>query len=112
MKTDRLHLLLLLAAVMLSQHNLSAQVTMDKFMGVNIHRTDPISQMTCAGIVREYHFWEADEKAGTAYGYNQYEWNPAAQGKALILSFDDFYDALAAVGLEILVTTRSSIPQL
>ncbi len=73
-------------------------------MGINLRRADPIDFATCVGSVREYHNWDVDEIADFPYPVNRYEWDPANSGESGITSYDNFYQELNDLNLEVCAT--------
>lgn len=91
-----LELLLLASVCMDAQIRDTQQFPMEQFMGVNIHREDPIERLKCVGFVREYHDWAVDEGnfyqtsslSSRPYPANRYSWNLQ---QSTSTKFDDFY---------------------
>jgi hypothetical protein len=91
-----LTLLLIVSNSMDAQIRDTQQFPMEQFMGVNIHREDPIERLKCVGFVREYHDWAVDEGnfyqasslSSRPYPANKYSWNLQ---QSTSTKFDDFY---------------------
>ncbi len=78
---------------------LTAQITVDRFMGVNTLREDPVDKMKAVGFIREYHSWYLNEgnpslvqtDYSPSYPNAIYRWNTAYQDLTYT-RFDEFYD--------------------
>ena len=97
-----------------------AQSTIRAFTGINMQLGNPIHRMKVAGFVREYHSWVYDEgypslsgiwePASPGYPNNKYRWNPSYQTQSLGLRFDDFYQDINALGVEVQTALIQSPP--
>lgn len=91
------------------------QLTVDKGIGVNIKREDPLWRLTPVSIVREYHEWVLDEGI-PAYGSNskyphlKFKWNNSWHNQTAI-KFDEFYEEIASLrGLDLCVDLMQAAP--
>lgn len=99
---------LFLFLIFCSYQSAITQITMDRFIGVNMLRDTPIERMKAFGFVREYHEWALDEgypalngleeDASPAYPNNLYKWNPSYQSQNAT-QFDEFYDQITNEGI-------------
>ncbi|MFK7932106.1 MAG: hypothetical protein AB8G22_01270, partial [Saprospiraceae bacterium] len=102
-------------------HPLTAQITMDRFIGVNMLRETPIERMQAFGFVREYHEWSLDEgypalngldeDASPTYPNNLYKWNPSYQSQTPT-RFDEFYNEITNEGILLVPDLIQSIPNI
>ncbi len=80
---------------------LTAQITVDRYMGVNTLREDPVEKMKAVGFIREYHSWYLNEgnpslvqtDYSPSYPNAIYRWNTAYQDLTYT-RFDEFYDEI------------------
>ena len=97
-----------------------AQNNIRSFTGINLQIGNPVHRMKVAGFVREYHSWVYDEgypglsgiwgPASPGYPNNLYRWNPSYQTQSLGLRFDDFYQNINTLGLEVHTALMQSPP--
>jgi|GEM_PF-984224 len=83
---------------------LSAQITVDRFMGVNTLREDPIEKMKAVGFIREYHSWYLNEgnpslvqtDFSPSYPNAVYRWDKVYQDLTFT-RFGEFYNEIRNV---------------
>ncbi len=83
---------------------LSAQITVDRFMGVNTLREDPVEKMKAVGFIREYHSWYLNEgnpsqiqtDFSPSYPNAVYRWDKVYQDLTFT-RFGAFYDEIRNV---------------
>ncbi|MGK0363328.1 MAG: hypothetical protein ACI85O_000373 [Saprospiraceae bacterium] len=114
------HTLIFVSFTIISFLEISAQeITMDKFIGINIRRDMPVDKMQAVGFVREYHraaldqgfpaLNETQETASPVYPLTQYKFNPSYQTQAAI-PFDTYYNEITGNDIEIGVSFIQSFP--
>lgn len=80
---------------------LGAQITVDRFMGVNTLREDPVEKMKAVGFIREYHSWYLNEgnpslvqtDFSPSYPNAVYRWDKVYQDLTFT-RFGQFYDEI------------------
>ena len=80
---------------------LTAQITVDRYMGINTLREDPVEKMKAVGFIREYHSWYLNEgnpsrsqkDYSPSYPNAVYRWNTVYQDLTYT-RFDEFYEEI------------------
>ncbi|MEM1119212.1 MAG: fibronectin type III domain-containing protein [Bacteroidota bacterium] len=97
-------LLIIIFFILSNSSSIEAQITVDRFMGVNTLREDPVERMKAVGFIREYHNWFLNEgnptPSGTGFSPSYpdavYRWNKVYQDLTFT-RFGPFYEEIRNV---------------